>query len=532
MRDQIILIMQSVQSHQGRSAIIYFGLAALLLRYEVLSCAVLKSLLLLRLAIALSVIVVVVYLIIVVCYLIFPNYLDHAEVTVASISWLGLHGHPFYPDWKTGDIYGLLYGPNLYLVDGLILLVSPTLLASKLPGVFSLTVALYFIFSAIRKKTGNIYSGLIAVASAITLLAPFEKAYSNRSEPFLLCISALALFAAISLRPLKAAMAVGALAGIAVGFKVHGFLYLLPTALMLFAEMKNARERVELTMTGLVCAATLALLPFCLKQISLFEYSQYLKTVAGHGLSIDLIAANFRFAFALTAPIVAIWFWRRPTIGAREFWTLAGLFTSIAITVVISSKPGSGPHHLLPFIPLCLYAAIVVADLRGPDTSRLSAIILILLLLAYCPSYIEDIRYARHLFLQSQSEREKSFELETLSKLYPNAQIGVSGDEHYSDSYFRIIPILKGRDLRLDFNAWMDLAYGGVSEENIIRFFKQCEVPAWILPIGAPFTITSYYTDAPLFSDGLRHMFLTNYKMIQMGQVYQVWQCTSSAREK
>ena len=53
--------------------------------------------------------------------------------------------------------------------------------------------------------------------------------------------------------------------------------------------------------------------------------------------------------------------------------------------------------------------------------------------------------------------------------------------------YFRIIPILKGRDLRLDFNAWMDLAYGGVSEENIIRFFKQCEVPAWILPIGAPF---------------------------------------------
>ena len=129
------------------------------------------------------------------------------------------------------------------------------------------------------------------------------------------------------------------------------------------------------------------------------------------------LAQDVQSPFALTAPIVAIWFWRRPRIGAREFLDISWIVHIYRETVVISSKPGSGPHHLLPFIPLCLYAAIVVADLRGPDTSRLSAIILILLLLAYCPSYIEDIRYARHLFLQSQSEREKRFELETLSKL-------------------------------------------------------------------------------------------------------------------
>jgi len=532
MMDYIIFVADSFQKHQGGSAIIYFGLATLLLRYVAPCRAVSNSLFFVRSAIALSVIVVGVYFAIIVCYLNFPNFVDHAEVTVATISWLGLHGHPFYPDWTTGNIYGLLYGPNLYLVDGLALLMSPTLVASKLPGVFSLIAALCIFFAVIRIKTESNWSAFIAVASAITLMAPFEKAFSNRSEPFLICISTLALFAVISLRPLQAAVVVGALAGIATDFKIHGVLYIVPTALMLFAETKNARERFGVAIAGFVCGAILAFLPFFLKQSSLYEYSRYLRAAADHGISLDWVEANFRYALALVTPAMAIWFWYRPSISSRDRWAFAGLITSIAITVIIAGKPGSGSHHLLPFIPLCLYAAINVGDLRGAAANGLSAIIFILLLLAYYPSYIQDIRYAHHLFVNSQIEREKGSELEILSKLYPHAQIGVSGNERYSDSYLRFILVLKGSDVRLDFNAWMDLAYGGVSERYVRRLFERCEVPTWILPLGSPFTLSSYYTGAQLFSEDLRNVFLTSYKLVRQGMVYQVWQCVASANEE
>ncbi len=525
------MILDSLHERQGRSALILFAIAALLLKYTSADRVLLKSSAPFRVASALSIIVIVGYLVVLASYLMYPNYLDHLEATVASISWLSLHGHPVYPNWADGDIYGLLYGPILYILDGSVLLIYPTLMASKLPSMLALLVAFYCFYAVIKEKVASKLGGIILVASAIVLIAPFWLAFSIRAEPFLICISVVALLAATKLRPLVAAAVIGALAGIAVGLKIHGFVYVLPVVTMLFGKIRNRRDQIKFVAIVSLCACLVALLPFCLNQNSLSDYFQYLEIATKHGFDPELLDDNLRFTLVLFAPIIAIWFWRRPKINAPEIWALGGLFVSIAITVVVGAKVGAGSHHLVPFVPLCLYSAVAMSNLPAKTADRIAVPIFIVLLIAYSPSYVQTIQLSRDFYRQSQSEHTKIVELEKFLNAYPDAQIGPSDSAHYSDTFFRVVPVLQGRVLRVDFAAWIDLEYGGVNEATLARFFERCEIPTWILPLGTPFSTLNLYSYTPLLSDKLRQTFLTNYKMILVGQSYQVWRCSLLAQD-
>ena len=146
------------------------------------------------------------------------------------------------------------------------------------------------------------------------------------------------------------------------------------------------RDRVILAGISISCAIIVALLPFFLERIIAGRAIRNTLNIAAHNPSApDAFRANVLFALVLLMPTVAFWFWRKPSINYTEFWLIAGLCTSIAITVVIGGI--SGPYHLLPFVPLCLYTAIIMADApaRAPVASQAIAFIFILLLLAYVP---------------------------------------------------------------------------------------------------------------------------------------------------
>jgi hypothetical protein len=462
-------------------------------------------------------------------YLRYPSYLDHVEPTIASIAWLGMHGHALYPNWESGNAYGLVYGPVLYLLQGSLLLIDPTITASKALGVVSLLIAFCLIFAIIKQRVSDNFTRVFFVASVVMLLMPFGPfVYWTRAEPFLILISVLALIAAIKLRPLAAGVVVGCLAGIAMGFKLHGFVYVAPTAIMTIARAQLSRDRINLIIIGFVCAIIFALLPFLQEDSSLIGYLQYLNIAAHHRFAPDAFSANLLFALVLLMPAVAFWFWRRPAISPTDLWLLGGLCTSIAIAVVIGGI--SGPYHLLPFAPLFLYAAIIMADAPAPRpaASQIFAIIFLLLLLAYGPaSFIINTRLIADYYRNSRTEHEKIKELQTILAAYPKAEIGISDDRHYSDTYYRIFSVLQNHPLHIDFVAWEDLAYVGVEETNIIRFIKKCEVPIWILPLGEPFTKLSWYTKQPILSNDFRRVFSMNYGLIEMDQFYQVWRCRS-----
>ena len=104
-----------LQNAEDALCVAYMFLAALALRHTEIPSSRNLS----RITISLGALVIGVYLIKLVSYVLYPNFADHVEATVASISWLGLHGREFYPNWMVDDVYGLVYGPVLYLVQGL-----------------------------------------------------------------------------------------------------------------------------------------------------------------------------------------------------------------------------------------------------------------------------------------------------------------------------------------------------------------------------------------------------------------------------
>jgi hypothetical protein len=532
MKEHLIPILIVLQAKQDFLFVLYMCLGAIVLKAR--NGHVLTSKLLLYVATGVSVLLIAAYLATLVAYLIYPSYLDHVEATVASIAWLGMHGHALYPNWVSDDVYGLVYGPVLYLLQGLALLIQPTITTSKVLGVLSLLIAFCLIFFVIKQKVTSDLTSCLFIASLVMLFVPFGPfAYWTRAEPFLILINALALLVAIKLRPLAAGAIIGLLAGIATGFKLHGFIYVAPMTAMTLASAKTTRDRIILAVVGVTCAIIVALLPFWLKESSLVGYWQYLNIAAHHRFAPDAFRANLLFALAIFSPIVGIWFWRKPALNPTESWLLAGLSISVAVAVCIGSI--SGPYHLLPFVPLCLYV-IAIMTTAPPGQSKAApretiAIIFLVLLLAYIPGgLIIHSRLFTYYYRNSQAEREKIIELQNDLAAYPNAQIGISDDGHYSDTYYRIFSVLKGHPLHVDFAAWEDLAYAGVNEKNVIRFINTCEVPTWILPLGAPFTKLSWYTKQPILSDDFRRIFRMNYGLIQMGQAYQVWGCRSSGQ--
>ena len=254
----------------------------------------------------------------------------------------------------------------------------------------------------------------------------------------------LALFAAIRLRPIVSAALIGSLAGVAAGFKIHGFLYILPIAMMLLASVKGFRKRAVLSAVGAGCAVIFVLLPFYAKASSLEGYLLYLKLAARHGVSLELIRKNCVFALAIFAPMAVIWYWRRPTLELRERWLIAGLILSMAITVIVAAKPGSGPHHFFPFVPLCLYGVVVLLDSPSTEAPRITTIVFLLMLAAYSPGLILQVGHTNY-YRNAQTELVKVAEIRALLVTYPDAQIGVSDRSHYADTYYKFLSVLRGR---------------------------------------------------------------------------------------
>src|SRR3974390_2042578 len=386
MKEHLISILIALQAKQDFLFVVYMCVCAVVLRTK--DCNILTFKLILYIATGISVLSIAVYLATLVPYLLYPSYLDHVEATVASIAWLGMHGHVLYPNWVSGDVYGSLYGPVLYLLHGLFLLIEPTITTSKVLGVVSLLIAFCLIFVVIKQKVDSNLTSFLFIASLVMLFAPLGPfAYWTRAEPFLILINALALLAAIKLRPQAASAVIGILAGIATGFKLHGFIYVAPTDVMPFVQAKPERDRIIFVVIGFACAIIFAFLPFCLKESSLVGYWQYLNIAAHHRFAPDAFRENLRFALAIFSPIVGIWFWGKPALNATEFWLLAGLSISVAITVCMGSI--SGPYHLLPFVPLCLYVATIMAAAPGrqskPAPRETITIIFIVLLFSYGP---------------------------------------------------------------------------------------------------------------------------------------------------
>jgi hypothetical protein len=534
MKAQLGLFLHLLKQHQHQIAIAYFSLAGLSATYwarirpTFMSDSAVPNAIAEILAAILAVVASFIYLLLMVIYLLHPNYVDHAQPLVASISWLWMRGRELYPNWATGDVSISVYGPITFLINGAALLLSPSILASKLPGVLSLVAALAATSIVLRRTTNGNYASLLLLGSAVLLLDTFHAhAYWNRPEPFLILISALALLViSFRLPSMLEGISIGLLAGIAAGFKVHAFIYLLPTWAAALSKIQSLRDRIFVAFVGSLCAVTFAFLPYFESGVSVAGHLRILRVAFDEGWSLSLFRKSLLFLFVLAAPITLILILQKPELNPSKRWFLATLGISALVMTVISGKQGGGRYYLLPLIPVFVYGiAIAVEKFRIYAT-----LIFATLFLTYGPNLLLDtrwgLRYDRQ--IDAQSEHDEIAELKTYLDSYPNAQFGVSDNEHFPAYFYRVFSVWNGRPLHVDFSAWMDLAYTGVDEKHILRFIKGCAVQTWILPLGAPFQLSNFFTGEPMLSENFRQTFLSSYRQIKSGNTYQIWQCNSN----
>jgi hypothetical protein len=459
-------------------------------------------------------------------------YGDHLEGLVASISWLVVHGRPGYPDWRDSGLYGDIYGPLLFWINGAALLISPTIAATKLLAAGALILGIASLWGLSSRAASRWQLRLILAAILVEQLLPYRfTSYWIRSEPFLYLFAALAILAGLGRRRRLAMLLVGLLTGLAVDLKIHAMLYMLPVGLLIMARGGNSRERVVLVTVGALAALAAFVAPVFADPSVILLYTQYLALAAGHGFSATAIVENLEIAAALAAPPLILWLWRRPILVKDDLWFAGGLAVATLAIVVLGSKVGALPNYLLPLAPSFFYLTVrtLAASSRRQQAAGtelgLMATTFLIVLACNAGSWLLMLQMLPQAPAHNAIMEAKRAEFVALISAHPNAETGVADDASYEDTYFAVLQVIHNSMLHIAVPAWMDLREGGISESYALRFIQNCTVPAWILPNGVPFAPVTPYTNGPLFSDEFRAAFAKNYSVIERGAFYTVWSC-------
>lgn len=468
------------------------------------------------------------------------GYFDQIQASVAAIgSRVVLHAGPTYPDWRGGDVYIMLYGPLLYWVNGLAMLGG--IGATKLVGVSAFLAGVLLTCGAARRMAGDTAPAGLTLVLAVAQLAPMQwLAYWNRAEPYLYLAGALSIRAMLSssLRPLAAMAAIGAVAGAAAGIKISGFIYAVPAALGLLARAPDARERIRLLLAGGSAGLATLAFPALLDRSIVENYPAHLSMLASHHeFARYTVELTVKYGvFLVFAPLFVLAL-RRPILATSDHAFAAGIALSLVAATISGAKIGAGPHHLVPLAPslLLLTARFASAETRKPAAiPGRNAFALVVLACsiwhvgsaaALLPELLSTWRSERSLLLEKRSE------FMALLAEHPDAEVGVSDERRYPDTFFRPLQVARNGRLHLDTGAWMDLQQAGAEEAPLLDLIENCTVRDWLIPHGPPFTIPNWYSGLPLFSDDFRRAFASRYRAVAYGRHYSVWRCEPAAEQ-
>jgi hypothetical protein len=474
----------------------------------------------------------------------YAGYLDHAEPTIASVSWLLSKGIPIYHPIDSADRYSILYGPTTYLpYAGAMWLGGGRISTLKIVILAANVGTLAFLWRAYRTIWGRDGALLTTSLVLVFLFVPRPNTYLFQVRGDVLIVTSVAagLYAA-SCRSRWGGVVLSLAAAVAIDAKVSGFLYFVPVFLR-FAERRGWRA----TLTTALGALGIAALPFLLPNVSLPRYWAWFQESTRHPRSLGDLMSSVRSLAALALPLLLIAGsrpWRSPSIVA--YWRagrprLLALAVCVAIVVVLSSKLGAGPHHLLPFIPVLGYEyALLYRASRArwseqrPRLFRFGGGALAVFVVvrvsgvlgetcslvrgewARAPAVLADVeavasRYAPRRVEMGYGEREEGVTLSRLPLVVANNHVTV--DDVAVD------------DMQL---AGLEVPPATVDE------LGTCSTAVWLIPKGeAPFRLENFYRhlapgvvpDRPLFSGAFRDAFLRTYRKDASTEFFDLWVC-------
>ena len=456
-------------------------------------------------------------------YLIYPNYFDHAEPTVAVIGQIVASGGQAYPEGVEWQFNGLIYGPSLYLLNAVGTQLFDPILGSKLPGVLSYVMGLSLLWWLLPSW--------FARAMMVLIYLFYEFGFWNRPEAHLLFLTTLGIVLIENENNERTLLGLGLLAGVATTFKFTGFLFFAPLVFVILMRKNSWRQLPLAVLLGIGVAS----LPYALPVFSIDNHLTYIQLLATQTLSSGLMQSNIAYAAFSIFPVIWLWSSQRNHPEFRQLGMIILVDVFIELLVCIAaSKPGAGPHHLLPGLPIKIWLVHQLTyknkDFNARAYRFLGLVFFVMSIYFISYGYPKFLRV--HLVSLDSYWRqvEAKQELIELVKKYPRPLIGVSGDKHenYSLSFYR--PYAFGSTYRnnLDPVAFMEVNYTlKVDDALFIQQIKNCSYPSILLPaIGEPYSMTNFYTNKPLFTDGLRSNFYASYKKSFAGKFYDVYTCS------
>ncbi|MES9957584.1 MAG: hypothetical protein ABW086_11065 [Sedimenticola sp.] len=468
-------------------------------------------------------------------YLLYGSYLDHIEPSISVIAELLKRNQPLYHPLDTGNnAYSLLYGPLIFQVTAVFQHFIPSVLGSKLPAFIAFWGACIAILLSAKNicKNRTLTIAIYTLAGYVLISLGYHN-YWNRPDPYLLLCTSLAVLAYLRLTPLGSAVVIGALAGIAAGFKVHAFLYITPIALSLVLLSENEHQRGKILLIGIGSSTLLFLAPFLDPNVSLTAYLDYLLNASKHGLVYPLFLSNMKLAVIITTPGLILLIVRRITLSDQIEAITLPFVISVFVTAVVSSKAGSGPHHLIPFIPISIILSLYLVSkfhnhaLVGPAMFAAVALSMSSYGMKEANAVVKRATYAYSI---NPTITEKVYELRKIHSEYPKAEMGIGGIKENEDTFLRVELVLQGGNATVEFGPWMDLHFSGIPKKRLDPLTVDCKVPQWIIPKESdPFSLPNVFMKAgskeKLVTNEFLASFASNYRQAYKGSFYDVWSC-------
>jgi hypothetical protein len=454
---------------------------------------------------------VVVYVAIVILYAATPAYFDHVEPSVASVSWMVVRGQPAYPDPESAGLYGLPYGPMLFLLNGLTMKVlGASIITSKTAGACAAIASLVLVALALGRVRGE-WSRAVCWMAIVYLMFGAASTWV-RAEPLLLFCSGLAVLS-LTLPRVPSWLLLGIAIGVGVNLKVSAIIYLFPALALVWKK-----HGLGASVAAAAAAAVVASVPYLFfSSISLAGYLCWLQAAAGQGVRLGALSAALEWMIVLVMPMFAMGRSEiaRADFDARLFRVL--VMASMAVSIPLAIKYGTGVYHFLPFVPSIMFGACA-ARKPGPLTPALLATFVLIAALQVRPWMTAT---------SSLPARQMVSELKQIEAAHTGV-VAMGYSANYRLTFFRPELVFDGQPYALDGASMMDWQWSGRPfPVAALTALRDCAVDVWVIPSGAPpFVLpNSYPTAGDVFPDSFRKTFAERYALEASGQWFDVWRC-------
>jgi hypothetical protein len=199
---------------------------------------------------------------------------------------------------------------------------------------------------------------------------------------------------------------------------------------------------------------------------------------------------------------------------------------------VAAAKPGAGPYHLMPFVPvIASLVARTIANhpltaFRPSAYAAISAyaVVLALLAAAQCAYFVTIMRERRALHDVEDVQRFLSEHAGKVEMAYGRTE---------ALSLIRPILTFRNDSYLIDQPAVREYQLQGLQfPRATIEAIERCRVVYWLVPRGeAPFSGINAYDAVlmqPLYPPELRQAFAATHTLVETTSYYDVWRCRTA----